>query len=246
MLPYFRPLHHMRFQIRFIPTLAMLLGMMLFVYLGAWQSGKGDRVAAELAQHALRGQLGPTVVTGHMLDPQAAQDVPLIVSGTFEAQHQIFLDNRQENGQPGVHVITPLRIEGSDTRILVNRGWVGWPQGRSVLPVVATPSGRVQIIGLATVPSTKKFFLMPDHPEEQTKLWTRVDMPRFEKMIGHPLQPVVLQQTGGDASDALVRHWAPPEDRVGMHRGYAFQWFGMAAALLLFYLFASFRKGERS
>lgn len=236
----------MRFQIRLIPTLAMLLGMGLFMYLGIWQSGKGDHVAAELAQHALRGQLGPTVVTGQLLDPQAAQDVPLMVSGTYEAQHQIFLDNRQENGQPGVHVITPLHIEGSDTRILVNRGWVGWGQGRGVLPVVATPSGRVQIIGLAVVPSTKKFFLMPDHPEEQSKLWARVDLPRFESMLGRPLQPVVLQQTGGDAPDTLVRHWPPPPDRVAMHRGYAFQWFGMAAALLLFYLFASFRKGGHS
>jgi len=236
----------MRFQIRLIPTLAMLAGMALFVYLGLWQAGKGDRLAAELAQRALRGQLGPTVVTGQMLDPQVAQDVPLTVSGTYEAQHQILLDNRQENGQPGVHVITPLHIEGSDTRILVNRGWVGWSQGRSVLPVVSTPSGRVQIIGLASVPSVKKFFLMPEHPEVQTKLWSRLDMPRFEKMMGHPLQPVVLQQTSGDAPDTLVRHWPAPDDRVGMHRGYAFQWFGMAAVLLLFYLFASFRKGGRS
>ncbi|MDD2879590.1 MAG: SURF1 family protein [Rhodoferax sp.] len=236
----------MHFQIRLIPTLAMLLGMALFIYLGAWQTGKGDRLEAELAQHALRGQLGPTVVTGQMLDAQAAQDAPLLVTGTFEAQHQIFLDNRQENGQPGVHVITPLHIDGSDTRILVNRGWIGWSQGRSVLPVVPTPLGRVQVVGLGVVPSTKKFFLMPDHPDAQTKLWTRVDMPRFASMIGHPLQPVVLEQTGGDVSDTLVRHWGPPEDRVGKHRGYAFQWFGMAAALLLFYLVASFRKGERS
>lgn len=236
----------MRFQIRLIPTLAMLFGMALFIYLGAWQTGKGNRLEAELAQHALRGQLGPTAVTGQRLDPQATQDLPLTVTGTFEAQYQIFLDNRQENGQPGVHVITPLHIEGSDTRILVNRGWVGWSQGRSVLPVVATPSGRVQVVGLGVVPSTKKFFLMPDHPEAQTKLWSRVDMPRFEAMIGHPLQPVVVEQTGGDVADTLVRHWGPPEDRVGMHRGYAFQWFGMAAALLLFYLFASFRKGEPS
>lgn len=236
----------MRFQIRLIPTLAMLLGMAVFVYLGLWQSGKGDRLAAELAQRALRGQLGPGVVTGQLLDPQAAQDLPLAVSGTFEAHHQIFLDNRQENGQPGVQVITPLHIEGSDTRILVNRGWIGWGQGRAVLPVVATPSGRVQIIGLAGVPSSKKFFLMPEQPDDQSKLWSRLDMQRFEKLIGHPLQPVVLQQTGGDVSGTLVRHWPPPDDRVAMHRGYAFQWFGMAAALLLFYLFACFRKGERS
>jgi surfeit locus 1 family protein len=235
-----------RFQIRLIPTLAMLLGLAMFIYLGLWQAGKGDRLAWELAQRAQRSQLGPAVVTGELLDAQAAQDAAFTVVGTYEAQHQIFLDNRQENDQPGVHVITPLKIDGSETRILVNRGWVGWTQGRAVLPVVATPVGRVQVTGLANVPSTKKFFLMPDHPEAQAKLWSRVDLPRFEQLIGHRLQPVVLQQTGGDAPDTLVRHWAPPEDRVGMHRGYAFQWFGMAAALLLFYLFTSFRKGESS
>lgn len=235
-----------RFQIRLIPTLAMLLGLVMFIYLGSWQAGKGDRLALELAQRAQRSQLGPTVMTGQLLDAQAAQDATFTVTGTYEAQHQIFLDNRQENDQPGVHVITPLKIDGSETRLLINRGWVGWTQGRSVLPVVATPEGRVTITGIANVPSTKKFFLMPDRSEAQAKLWSRVDLPRFEKLIGHPLQPLVLQQTGGDAPDALVRHWAPPEDRVGMHRGYAFQWFGMAAALLLFYLFTSFRKGESS
>lgn len=236
----------MRFQIRLIPTLAMLLCLALFIYLGLWQSGKGDRLAQELAQRAQRSQQGPMRVTGQLLDGQTAQDAPFTVVGTYDAQHQIFLDNRQENDQPGVHVITPLKIEGSDTRILVNRGWVGWSQGRGVLPVVATPAGRVQVTGLATVPSTKAFFLMPDHPEVQSKLWSRVDMARFEKLLGHPLQPVVLQQTGGDAPDTLVRHWPPPQDRVGMHRGYAFQWFGMAVALLLFYGFAISRKGDRA
>jgi len=171
---------------------------------------------------------------------------PLRVEGTYDAAHQIFLDNRQENGQPGVHVITPLKISGSETRVLINRGWIGWSQGRTVLPVVPTPAGVVKITGLASVPSTKKFFLMPDRPEAQTKLWSRLDLPRIESMLGNTLQPVVLQQTGGDAPDTLVRHWAPPEDRVGMHRGYAFQWFGMAVALLLFYLVASFRKGDRT
>lgn len=235
----------MRFLIRLIPTLAMLTGLALFIYLGLWQAGKGERLAAELAQRALRNQLEPTPVFAELLDAQRMQDAPLMVTGTYDAEHQIFLDNRQEKGLPGVHVITPLKIEGSETRILVNRGWVGWLQGRSVLPVLATPAGRVKIIGLASVPSTKKFFLMPDHAQAQTKLWPRIDMPQFEKIIGHPLQPVVLQQTGGDAPDTLVRHWTPNEDRVAKHQGYAFQWFGMAAALLLFYLFSLFYKGQR-
>jgi len=234
----------MHFKIRLIPTLAMLLGVLVFGYLGAWQSGKGERLAQELERRAQRNQLGPVVMTGLLVEPQSAQDAPFTVVGFYEPQHQIFLDNRQENDQPGVHVITPLKIEGSETRVLINRGWIGWTLGRTVMPVVATPTGRVQITGLAAVPSTKKFFLMPDHPETPAKLWSRIDMTRFQSLLGAALQPVVLQQTGGDAPDTLVRHWPPPDDRVGKHRGYAFQWYGMGVALFLFYLFASVRKGR--
>ena len=242
MLFYHRFMPVLRFQFRPIPTLATLLGLALFMSLGQWQSGKGQRLAAELAQRAQRSQLGALPVTSTLLDANQVQDMPLTVTGRYDAQLQVLLDNRQENGQPGVHVITPLKIDGGQTRILVNRGWIGWSQGRGVLPVVATPSGLVQITGLAHVPSTKKFLLMPDQPQE--RLWSRIDLARFEKLIGQPLQPVVLQQTGGDAPDALLRHWPPPEDRVSKHQAYAFQWFGMAGALLLFYLVTGWRSDE--
>jgi len=235
-----------RFEFRWLPATATLLGMVLFVYLGLWQSGKGDKLEAELAQHAARHQLGAVTVGASLVDASQLRDAPITATGYYEPQYQIFLDNRQDNGQPGVHVITPFKIEGTQTRILVNRGWVGWPRGRSVLPTVATPAGRVQVTGLAFVPSTKKFFLMPDHPEVSSQLWSRLDLARFSALLGHPLQPVVLLQNSGDANDTLVRRWDPPENRVGMHRGYAFQWFGMALALLIFYLLASIRKGDRT
>lgn len=235
----------MRLKSRVFAVLAMILCTAMFIYLGAWQSGKGDRLAQVLAQRAERSQLGPVRVTAQRLDALEVQDAPLRVLGTYDPAHQIFLDNRQYKGQPGVQVITPLKIEGSDTYILINRGWVGWTLGRSVLPVVATPVGQVDITGLAAVPSTKKFFLMPDHPEEKPQLWERLDLPRFEALLGHALQPVVLQQTGGDAPDTLVREWAPPEDRVAKHRGYAFQWYGMAVVWLLLSVFAVLRKAGR-
>jgi surfeit locus 1 family protein len=232
-----------RFDFKWFPATATLLGLMLFVYLGLWQSGKGNRLEAELAQRAARHQLGPIRVGSVLVDAEQLRDAPITVTGQYDVQQQFFLDNRQENGLPGVHVITPLKIEGSDTRILVNRGWVGWANGRGVFPNVAVPPGQVTVTGLAFVPSTKKFFLMPDHPEASVQLWARLDLARFATQSKHPLQPVVLLQNGGDANDTLIRRWAPSENRVGMHRGYAFQWFGMALALVIFYLVASFKKG---
>jgi surfeit locus 1 family protein len=236
----------MPFQFRLIPALAVAMCVALFVYLGLWQATKGDRLAQVLAQRAERSQLGSLRVGAQMLDAQAVQDAPLRVVGTFDVAHQIFLDNRQEAGQPGVHVITPLKIEGSDSYILVNRGWAGWPLGRAVLPQVSTPEGRVEIEGIASVPSTRKFFLMPEHADEKPNLWSRVDLPRYQTLIGHPLQPVVLQQTSADGSDKLVRHWPAPDDRVGMHRGYAFQWYGMAVVVLVLALLAGFRAGRKA
>ena len=233
-----------RFRFKLLPALGTLLGMALFVYLGLWQSGKGDRLQAVLDQRAARHALGPVPVGAALVDAAQLQDAPITVRGVYEPQWQFYLDNRQENDLPGVHVITPLKINGSDTRILINRGWVGWTQGRGVLPVVATPAGQVQITGLASVPSTKKFFLMPERPEASNKLVPRLDLARVAAQLGQPLQPVVLLQDSTDATDGLVRHWAPPENRVGMHRGYAFQWFGMALALLVFFGVASLRKKE--
>jgi cytochrome oxidase assembly protein ShyY1 len=53
---------------------------------------------------------------------------------------------------------------------------------------------------------------------------------------------VVLQTSDTDLKDGLVRNWQPPQDRVAMHQSYSFQWFGMAFALLIFYVIASVRK----
>lgn len=232
----------LRFQPRLIPTLATLGLLALFVYLGLWQAGKGERLATERAQHAQRARAGSVRIGAAPVDADALRDAPVAVRGQYEPQQQFFVDNRQENGRPGVHVVTPLRIEGGQTRILVNRGWIGWPHGRQTLPEVATPAGMVEVNGIAAVPKVKKFLLMPEHAETRPQLWPVLDVQRFAQQVSYPVQPVVVLQNRADAQDGLIRNWQPPEDRVAMHQSYALQWFGMALALLVFYGFASVRR----
>lgn len=232
------------FQPRLIPGIAALATVALFVSLGQWQSGKAQRRSAEIEQHQARSQQGAWRLGAALVDAQEVQDMPVTVRGTYEAQKQFFIDNRQENGKPGLHVITPLKLQDSEVRILVNRGWVGWGVSRGNIPTVEVPAGTVEVTGLAAIPSTKKFFLMPAHEDSNPRLWTRLDLSRFEATYPGALQPVVVLQNPDDAQDTLVRKWPPPEDRVAMHKSYALQWYGMAVALIIFYLVASLRKKE--
>lgn len=235
----------LRFSPRLIPTLGSLCLLVLFLYLGQWQSGKGERLAAQRAHFEQRGKQQALIMSGTLVDPQTWSDRPIQVRGQFDAAQQFFLDNRQENGVAGLHVVTPLKIEGSETRVLVNRGWVAWPHGRQTLPTVAVPQGVVDVSGVGAVPSGKKFWLMPERAEAWPELWSRLDLAKYEKQSRHVVQPVVILQAPPPIADGLLHRWDPPEDRVAMHQGYAMQWFGMAFALVMFYFYASVQRTGR-
>lgn len=230
------------FKPRLIPALATVLMVLLFVHLGNWQAGKGALRAAEIAQFKERAQRGPYRVEGGLLEPGQIQDAPVSVRGHYLPAEQFYIDNRLESGKPGVQLVMPLQISGSQTRVLVNRGWMPWAQRQSPLPTVATPGGEVEVSGIASVPSGKKFFLMPAHADERPQLWSRLDLERFAALHPQPTQAFVILQNPNDAADGLVRHWPEPEDRVAMHRSYSLQWYGMALALVIFFCVASLRK----
>ena len=230
------------FKPRLIPALATLLTVLLFVHLGNWQADKGERRAAEIQQFRERARHGAYLIGPSLLDATLVQDAPVNVRGHYLPAEQFYIDNRQEDGKPGVQLVAPLQISGSQTRVLVNRGWIAWADRRSPLPQVALPSGEVQVSGIASVPSNKKFFLMPEHADERPQLWSRLDLPRFAAMHPEPTQTFVILQNPGDAEDGLLRRWPEPEDRVAMHRSYSLQWYAMALALVIFFCVASLRK----
>jgi surfeit locus 1 family protein len=235
------------FKPRLIPALATLVALVLFVHLGNWQADKGERRAAEMQQFKVRAQQGAYLVGPTLLEPSQIQDAPVTVRGHYLPAQQFYIDNRQVDGKPGVYLVSPLEISGSQTRVLVNRGWLPWSDRQSPLPTVATPGGELQLSGIATVPSSKKFFLMPEHRDERPNLWSRLDLERFTAQHSEPTQGFVILQNPDNpdsATDGLVRHWPEPEDRVAMHRSYSMQWYGMAVALVIFFCVASVRKRD--
>lgn len=233
-----------RFLFRLIPALGCLALLALFIHLGQWQASKAELGAARLALFEARSKAPPLRIGTQLVVPASLAYAHVAVRGEYDAAAQFYVDNQVENGRPGVHVITPLKIEGGNTRILVNRGWSAWPD-RQMPPRVKVPAGPVEISGIAVVPESRKYLLMPDRQEAWRELWPLLDLKRYSGESAHPVQPVVLHLASPAEGDELARIRPRPEDKVAMHKGYALQWFGMAAALLGFCAFAAYRKMAR-
>jgi len=133
---------------------------------------------------------------------------------------------------PGYHVVMPLRLEGSDRYVLVNRGWVARTVSRAELPAVSTPRTAVTVQGIALVPRLRTLELSADVMEGS--IWQNLTIERYRSARPIAIQPFLIRQEG-DAHDGLVREWEAPDFGIDKHYGYAFQWFALAATILVFY-----------
>jgi surfeit locus 1 family protein len=209
---------------------AVLAGVAATLALGNWQLRRAEEKIAKEAAWSAAQASAP-------VDLRAASDFETIaahlprrtrVRGQFEHDRTVWLDNRALAGRAGFFVVTPLRVEGTDVRLLVNRGWAPRnPAERTRLPAIGRPDGVVEIEGMAVQGAPRVFQFTDAH---DGPIWQNLDVETLQRELGAPVAPFVLQQTSA-LDDALDRHWTPPATGVDRHRGYAFQWFSLAALL---------------
>jgi surfeit locus 1 family protein len=215
---------------RWIVLAAALLVMALTARLGLWQlSRAAQKVELQAAQDSRRALPPlPAAELARQVDEALAQHHRRIVlSGRWLPQHTVFLENRQHNGRPGFHVLTPLELAPGDS-VLVQRGWAPRDvSDRGRLPEVSTPDGIVTVEARIAPPPGRLYSFAA---EEQGKLRQNIDLDAYAREIGLGLRPLsLLQVEAGAAADHLVRDWPAPAVGVHKHYGYAFQWFALCA-----------------
>ncbi len=230
-----------RFHPSLVGGVAALVAAGGCIALGNWQYAKFERKEAAQAQLDHRAADAPIALGGMPVDAEALRARPVVVRGQFESGRQFLVDNRIHREQAGYHVVTPLRIEGSEMRVLVNRGWVPALARHSDVPAVATPAGTVELHGIAVVPGSRFFTLGDEASSGWQPVWQNLDLTRFTRLAGHPVQPVVLQ-LAADAPAGFVRDWPRPDDRKERHLSYALQWYGFAASAVLIWLALAWRR----
>jgi surfeit locus 1 family protein len=231
------------FRFRPIPFVATVLLVALGVSLGNWQQRRAaDKIALQ-QKFAERGAaaaltIGPGLVAAAPLEYRRVK-----VTGQFVAAYPVYLNNRPQDGRAGLYLVMPLKIAGSDTHVLVARGWLprNTAEAARIAPY-ANPAGSVTVEGIARASVGHIMQLGTPEPVKPGAIVQNIDPAQFAQASGLKLQPFFIEQ-GGPGTDGLVRNWPAPALGVEKHQGYAFQWYALAAMALLFFVFTGFRRG---
>ena len=235
----------LRFRFRTIPFVATLVLVAVGILLGNWQVRRAAEKTALQARLTQRAALPPLVLDGKPVDPAAVEYRRVIVTGEFVPNWPLFLDNRPFEGRSGFIVLMPFKIEDAQDVVLVARGWT--PRDPAVhdrVPQVATPSGRTTIEGLAVLHTARVMELGKAPPPRPGAIVQNVDAAGFAQASGLRTLPVLVEQTNPDGSD-LARKWPAPAVDVDRNKGYAFQWYALAAMAFLFFVMTGFRSGTK-
>ena len=203
--------------------------------LAAWQLGRRAERRAENAR-AVAGREQPVL---DLLQGSPGTDRSqrrVLARGVFDHGEQIILRGHLLTGAPGVQVVTPLRLLGSDSAILVNRGFVPAADGATPdFPVPEEP-GEVVIAGIALdVPSTSD----GGQPVTGTRgtSWRRLDLAAIRSRLPYPVMDVYVLAEPDTGRRGWPRRVEPPALGEGKHLSYALQWIGIAVAVFGFGLF---------
>jgi surfeit locus 1 family protein len=232
---------------RFKPALwslaLTLAGMSLFIALGFWQLQRA--ALKEDIENRFEQRLAePYRALGSLADSADVEYRRLVLQGSYDSEHSLFVDNQLHRGRAGYHVLTPLRLRDSDDVVLVNRGWAPWGGSREVTPAVAEPVSVDGVAGIAYFPS-EPALQMGDATADGgwPRLIPYVDIDALQPLYQGRLLPWVLW-LAPEYPGEYVRDWNPVWMRPEKSRAYATQWFAFALLALVLFVILNLRKTE--
>lgn len=227
---------------KIVATLLTVLAIAILVKLGLWQLERADEKQAlfddfEQSQQSDNADDFLDLATINELPGRYA---PIQVTGRFDPQRYLLLDNQIRFGQAGYQVIGLLKSERLDYHVPVNMGWVAMGNSRQDRPDIELPADEVIVRGWFYQPD-QQGFLLSDQVVESERWPMRVQQLRFdaiEQATQLPIAPyvVLLSET---ADYGWPRSWEPVVMTPEKHQAYALQWFSLALACLVIVFFAS-------
>ena len=168
---------------------------------------------------------------------------PIETTGTYE-DTIVYEDNAINNGKAGFKVYHLFRNDDG-TFIFIHRGFIERNLIKNNLPEVEIPTEKKSIYGTTLFKQNNTFVKNIEESDSRIiqEFNTSLLIERYPMLKDKYLHPFLFNL---DIRD--VNKYQPIEKPVNMtaskHIGYAIQWFGLCAALIILTIYAFRRKGE--
>jgi surfeit locus 1 family protein len=215
--------------VRLRPFLALAIPFAcaaLFVNRGFWQLSrlKGRRAFNTILSERLASP--PAEVTTLPADTAQGHYRRVSAAGTMLYDREVVYGGRSHEGSPGVDFLTPMKIAGRDTVVMVNRGWAYSEDAGSIDNSRWKEKDSSRVAGYAeTFAGTERGTAPP-----ALRRVHALDRAAIEALVGLPVAPYIIVQTSDSTAHAdsiPVRLTIPALDE-GPHQSYAIQWFSFA------------------
>jgi surfeit locus 1 family protein len=158
-----------------------------------------------------------------------------MISGTPDFDHEIVLAARSYQGSPGVYLLTPMKMAGSDSAVLVNRGWIYAPDGVSV-DLHGWREAGTSFVGYAELLPRGRSSTPDGVLRHDSRIARELDLVTVNSLLPYPVSPLYLVATVQDTTKPVAQRVArlpSPTLDEGPHLSYALQWFAFAAIALI-------------
>jgi surfeit locus 1 family protein len=226
-----------------LTTLLVLVAMGVMARLGIWQLDRLEKRRAFNARVQAQIDQEPIELTGQALTADLVTSLEsmeyrqVVLVGEYDHESEVVLRNQAWDNQIGVHLITPLHIDGSNRSVLVNRGWIPFEDFTSGTMSQYSETGKIEVRGIIRASQTRPEIgwrkdIIPRPGEPPLEAWNMINVTGIASQVPYPLLPVYVQQAPDPAWVSLPHRSLPKlELTEGPHLGYAIQWFIFAAIL---------------
>ncbi len=221
-------------------TIFFVFFAILFFSLGVWQIERGQSKAGILNEFNDNLKKTPS-----NLDISSKKWDRVFVKGTWVNSKQILIDNIINRGIAGYKVITPLKIEGSDKIILVDRGWIKQNKYREVLPDISIEEKSETVSGILELPELGLVLSNDLVTSEWPKISQSKNFEILAEQFDMNLFPMILLADPINQKSLEYIKITPTNMTPTKHYGYSAQWFLMFLVLCAMYIWYGLNKYEK-
>jgi len=221
-----------------------LTAFLILCKLGFWQLQRAEEKAAWLKQFSSQSKVEIQTLNHAMSNKKFAElngrDMEL--KGQVLTQFLWFVDNKIHQGQVGYKVLVPVYVPQIHSVIMTDIGWVKAPKSRMALPNIELPQSLI-LNGVIKSEQLQQFVLEQDVVSNKWPQRIQSSEGAFLTDYGSPVLPLIFYANSFSVNEMPQTYKAvvmPPEKHVA----YAVQWFLLALASVLVFLFASYKRPE--